>query len=193
MPTGGDGSSISKWSELQDKWKIYERFVSNFYSAHLAKDEWNVCPQRQLNWNQPSLTRLDRQGDLSLPAMRPDIELVHKLSEQRIIIDTKWYKKVAFTHFGSENVHSGNLYQMYAYLASQAHFGGSHQASSGVLLYAQTKEGARRLRTRIDHHPFWVHTLDLSRPWRQIHEELLKMIQEARDTFAHDGMAVASA
>ena len=67
------------------------------------------------------------------------------------------------------------------------------KTSGGILLCAQTKEGARRLRTRIDHHPFWVHTLDLSQPWRQIHEDWLEMVHETRDTFAQDSMAVASA
>ena len=113
--------------------------------------------------------------------MQPDIVLWHRDTNRRIVIDTKWYKAVTATRHGHEYVHAGHLYQMYAYLASQTHQADrAYRTAMGILLYAQTREGARRLRTRIDDHPFWVHTLDLRQDWLQIEADLIQLIDEAR-------------
>ena len=171
---------LRRWRELQhrEKSRIYEKFIANFYRLKLDPAEWEVRAQRRLAWNTPT----DPEGTgLRLPSMQPDIALRHKITGQRIVIDTKWYKAVAETHYGNENVHRGNLYQMYAYLASQAHQADrAYRTATGILLYAQTREGARRLRTRIDDHPFWVHTLDLRQDWLRIEADLIRLIDEAR-------------
>ena len=170
---------LRRWRELpQKKPRIYERFIANFYRMKLDPTEWEVRPQRVLSWNTP--TNPEGAG-LRLPSMQPDIALRHKITGQRIVIDTKWYKAVAATHYDNENVHRDNLYQMYAYLASQAHQADhAYRTAMGILLYAQTREGARRMRTRIDDHPFWVHTLDLRQDWPRIEADLIQLIDEAR-------------
>ena len=171
---------LRRWRELQQKKKrrIYEKFIANFYRLKLDPAEWEVRAQRRLAWNTPT----DPEGTgLRLPSLQPDIALRHRITGQRIVIDTKWHKTVAATHYGNENVPTDNLYQMYAYLASQAHQADrAYRTATGILLYAQTREGARRLRTRIDDHPFWVHTLDLRQDWLWIEADLIRLIDEAR-------------
>ena len=171
---------LRRWRELQQKQRrrIYEKFIANFYRLKLDPAEWEVRSQRRLAWNTPT----DYEGaGLRLPSMQPDTALRHKITGQRIVIDTKWYKAVAETYYGNENVHRDNLYQMYAYLASQAHqVDRAYRTAMGILLYAQTREGARRMRTRIDGHPFWVHTLDLRQDWSRIEADLIQLIDEAR-------------
>ena len=170
---------LQRWRELeQEKWRIYERFIANFYRLKLGPDEWEVHTQSTLVWKTP--TNPEDTG-LRLPSMQPDIVLRHRGTNRRIVIDTKWYKAVTATRHGHEYVHAGHLYQMYAYLASQTHQADrAYRTAMGILLYAQTREGARRLRTRIDDHPFWVHTLDLRQDWPRIEADLIQLIDEAR-------------
>ncbi len=170
---------LQRWRELQqEKWRIYERFIANFYRLKLGPAEWEVHTQSTLAWKTPP----DPEGTgLRLPSMQPDIVLRHKGTNRRIVIDTKWYKAVSSTRHGNEYVHAGHLYQMYAYLASQAHQADrAYRTAMGILLYAQTREGARRMRTRIDDHSFWVHTLDLRQDWPRIEADLIQLLDEAR-------------
>ena len=170
---------LQRWRELQqEKWRIYERFIANFYRLKLGPAEWEVHTQSTLAWKTP--TDPEDTG-LRLPSMQPDIVLRHRGTNRRIVIDTKWYKAVTATRHGHEYVHAGHLYQMYAYLASQTHQADrAYRTATGILLYAQTREGARRMRTRIDDHPFWVHTLDLRQDWPRIEADLIQLIDEAR-------------
>ena len=54
---------------------------------------------------------------------------------RRLVIDTKFTDILTRNRFGRERFKSGYLYQMYAYLGSQAHRGGAHGTSEGLLLY----------------------------------------------------------
>ncbi len=113
--------------------------------------------------------------------MYPDVYLTHS-SGKIIVLDTKWYSSPVNERYDAESVHTGNLYQMYGYLASQDHRGGEHLKSTGILPYGQTELGHRRLRTRIDEHPFWVETLDLMKDWEDIEADLLGLVEETVDS-----------
>ncbi len=171
------GSSLWHWDKLQE-WKVFEKFVANFYRMWLPREEWTVDAQQKLDWNSP---HANEAGDsVGVPAMHPDIMLTYKGDrEQVVIIDTKWYRSAVSEYYGSLTVHSANLYQMYAYLASQDHRGYSLRTATGILLYAQTSAGEQTLRTRIDEHPFWVHTLDLSQEWQSVEYSLLDLAESA--------------
>ena len=45
-------------------------------------------------------------------------------------------------------------------------------------LRRKTKEGERKLRTRIEEHPFWVETLDLTQDWEEIEDDLKRLVEE---------------
>ena len=68
---------------------------------------------------------------------------------------------------------------MYANMASQDYVDDAHRTSSWILLYAQTKVSDVDFRTEIDHHPFWVYTLGLSRSWSKIEDDLVELIEGA--------------
>ena len=135
--------------------------MANFYKLRLGND-WRVSAQDVMRWNE---TGSDRVGDARLPTMRPDIVVTHKDSGKMVVIDTKWYSSVVTDRFDQLTVHSSNLYQMYAYMASQDYLGGRYLDSTGILLYAQTKKDDVDFRTEIDGHPFRVYTLDLTQDW----------------------------
>lgn len=169
-----EGKSMPYWEKLTE-WKVYETFVANFYKLHNST-HWNVNPQAHLRWNS---TDGDNGDDLKLPSMKPDIVLTRKNdTKQIIVIDTKWYKSVADLGLGAPSVHSGNLYQMYSYLASQDHLGEPYPTATGILLYGQTKDGAQKVNTHIDNHPFRVATLDLTQPWQDIEKSLQTLIKK---------------
>ena len=149
--------SFRDWVEDR-KHRIYEEFVAKFYRIKLLRNEWVVSPQTTLRWNERARAKEDVTR---LPTMRPDIVLTHKDSGKMIVIDTKWYSSVVTDRFDRLTVHSSNLYQMYAYMASQDWQGGRYRDSTGILLYAQTKKDDVDFRTEIDAHPFRVYTLNL--------------------------------
>ncbi len=160
------------WMRKQE-YEIFERFVANFYRLRLGND-WDVSAQRKLEWNEVE----DREETgIRLPNMHPDVYLTHS-SGKMVVLDTKWYSSPVSERYATESVHTSNLYQMYGYLASQDHRGCEHLKSTGILLYGQTELGHRRLRTRIDEHPFWVETLDLMQDWKKIEGDLLGLVEE---------------
>ncbi len=168
------GESFRNWVEDR-KHRIYEEFVANFYSIKLSRNEWVVSPQTTLRWNEKSQLN---EGVTRLPTMRPDIVVTHKDSGKIVVIDTKWYSKVVTDRFDQLTVHSSNLYQMYAYMASQDYQGGRYRDSTGILLYAQTKKDDVDFRTKIDDHPFRVYTLDLMQDWEDIEGDLVGLVED---------------
>ena len=168
------GESFRNWTRHRRN-EIFERFVANFYILRLSGRSWRVSTQLTQRWH---VTSDDDENGLGLPIMRPDIVLTSRDGSKRIVIDTKWYGSVTSGYYGSITVNSANLYQMYAYLASQDHESDAHRTATGVLLYGQTKEGERKLRTRIEEHPFWVETLDLTQDWEEIEDDLKRLVEE---------------
>ena len=177
MPRDSDddvGESFRDWVEDR-KHQIYEEFVANFYSIKLSRNEWVVSPQTTLRWNEKAQLN---EVVTRLPTMRPDIVVTHKDSGKIVVIDTKWYSTVVTDRFDRLTVHSNNLYQMYAYMASQNWQGGRYRDSTGILLYAQTKKDDVDFRTEIDNHPFRVYTLDLYQSWKKIEADLVELVEE---------------
>ena len=171
--SASDQDFVNWLHEKEDEHRIFELFVANFYKLRLQGRDWNVDSQRGQSWNE---TGIERTGNVRLPMMQPDVVLTHLGTGEIVVLDTKWYSSVVSDRYGSLTVHSSNLYQMYAYLASQDWQGGRYQDSTGILLYAQTLKDKVDFRTEIDGHPFRVYTLDLSKEWREIEGDLLGLL-----------------
>ena len=175
MPKSDEASDLEyvDWLRKQEH-AIFERFVANFYKLNLHGNGWDVSAQGKMEWHEASGRE---EVGIRLPNMYPDIYMTH-LSGKIVVLDTKWYSTPVSERYEAESVHTSNLYQMYAYLASQDYRLGPHRTSSGILLYGQTEIGHRRLRTRIDDHPFWVETLDLYQDWEDIERNLVRLVEE---------------
>ena len=170
-----DGGFVDWLRKKEDEHRIFELFVANFYKLRLDRSVWGVSTQHQQSWNESDE---DRDGNIRLPVMRPDIRFEHRETGKVTILDTKWYGSPVETSLGDDAVHTSNLYQMYAYLASQDKKNGADPESTGILLYGQTEIGRRWLRTKVDNHPFWFETLDLMEDWTKIEEDLIDLIDE---------------
>ena len=149
---------------------IYERFIANFYRHHL--NGWIVTPQKRLEWH-------EKNTNPFLPSMIPDLILQEKSSNKLIILDTKFTaRSLSPNQWGKEIFDSSHLYQLYAYLKSQAHLSEAHQNAIGILLYPAV-QGRFSERIELQDHMMRVESIDLTMPWQEIERQLLELIQSA--------------
>jgi 5-methylcytosine-specific restriction enzyme subunit McrC len=112
--------------------KIFEKSVAGFYRHELhGSAGWRVRAQPHQKWQlEPSSS-----GAVALlPGMVPDIILEQGL-ERRIVIDTKFSTILTKGLPVGEKFRSANIYQIYAYLRSQAGRGSHYDRAEGILLY----------------------------------------------------------
>ena len=125
MPTEEAGSKrlLGLDRDTLTLYKIFERFVANFYRFHLK--EWSVTAQHPLQWHTAKTSRF-------LPGMVADLLLRHRADGQSIVLDTKFTPN-SLAHGRSDKLvfDSSHLYQMYAYLRSQEHLSERLRTASG--------------------------------------------------------------
>lgn len=146
---------------------LFEKFVYNFYRVHLP--DFKVKKER-IYWTASSEVDPDLKF---LPTMETDISL--REHDRTIIIDTKYYKKTLQNYYGVESIHSGNLYQVFAYLKNLEFRGGEDAQAEGMLLYPVVQKKLR-LKYDIHGHKISINTVDLGQDWKKIRDELLELI-----------------
>lgn len=147
--------------------RLFERFVFSFY----RKEQTAFFVRRkQLVWAETAGT----DHDLSLlPVMQTDVMLTSP--ERVMIVETKFTPQPLQHHFGKASLRSEHLYQLYAYLKNFRPCAADAGVLEGVLLYPLA-ETPLSLRLELQGIPIQVRTLDLSRPWPQIHDDLLELV-----------------
>ncbi len=149
---------------------LFERFVRNFLKHSLPGA---VVTSEVLSWH-------DELGSSFVPSMRTDVTIEWAVPERRLVIDAKYYGKTLAARYGNlPKFHSTHLYQLYAYLRTQEHRGGTYRDAGGMLLYPTTSSTLRET-MRVQGHEIRVATLDLSRPWAEIEQELLGLVEPTR-------------
>lgn len=144
---------------------LFEKFVRNFY-----RKEQKVfgVKSESFRWQQVEAG----EGDLRfLPGMRTDVSL--ESSTRKIVIDTKYYAKCLQSYYDIESVHSGNLYQLFAYLKNLQI--GNSLPVEGMLLYP-TVGKSLSLQYRIQGHTIRIVTVDLDVNWQEIRQRLLDLL-----------------
>jgi 5-methylcytosine-specific restriction enzyme subunit McrC len=157
--------------------KLYEEAIRNFYRVNLTG--WRVGA-RSLSW--PS----DGPLDPRFPAMRTDITL-DRPDRTRIIIDTKFTSALsAKAEYHEPRLHSGHLYQLYAYLHTQTGRGDpSANHADGLLLYPSTDQAPDiDVAATMHEHTLRIATLDLTTPPSAIRARLLNLVM-ARGAIEH--------
>ena len=143
---------------------LYEKFLFNFYKKNLNKVK--VTSER-IRWN---ATSEDDPGLALLPTMLTDISL--RSSERTLVIDAKYYRNTLTSFHGAKRIHSGNLYQVNAYLDNIAPNGGPDSTADGMLLYPVVNEsvsvGYNFLGKNIR-----IETIDLNASWNDLEKNLL--------------------
>lgn len=158
-------------SQLERDWlvlhRLYERFVANFYRHHLPT--WTIHPQKTLSWHEQS-------PNSYLPFMQPDLMLQENQTGRIVILDTKFTaNSLRESRWGKEIFDSSHLYQIYAYLKTQAHLSPSHQQATGILLYPAVNHQLSE-KINLPGHQIRIECVNLAAPWQAIEQNLLDVI-----------------
>jgi len=149
-------------------YKIYERFVANFYQLHLP--HWEVTPQKRLGWHA-------KHTNPYLPSLQPDLLLREKSTGRLVVLDTKFTaSSLVKGQWGNLSFDSGHLYQLYTYLKTQEHVSEQHRKASGILLYPATAQPLVSERITFQEQTLRIEMVDLCQPWQEIEKSLLDII-----------------
>ena len=166
LQTQSDGATrMMDFFDEQRMSRLYEKFILEYYRREHPRLRARAS---FVEW------ALDDGMMDGLPAMRSDITLSAR--GRVLIIDAKYYAATMQRNFDKRSVHSGNLYQIFAYVKNkQAALErvGERVEVSGMLLYAATDEEVQPdFRYRMSGNQIGVRTLDLDRPFEEIRAQL---------------------
>ena len=166
-------------------WALFEEFVTGFYQRE--QRVYRVNPGgRRIQWADPGWkTDADRAR---IPVM--DADVILESPERRIILDTKYYRDALArgrgrdagiasgtrSASGTGKLHSGNLYQLLAYVRNRQATRPDGAVYEGILLYPQVGDEALRADVRLEGFRIQARTVNLGRDWRLIHEEMLETV-----------------
>jgi 5-methylcytosine-specific restriction enzyme subunit McrC len=178
LPSEAAGTNILSLPDREVMWvrRLFERAVGGFYAVVLSSKGWRVHCGGTLVWQIEDKTA---GIDDMLPAMRTDVVLDHVASGRRIVIDTKFTSIVATGWYREKTLRSGYVYQIYAYLRSQAGRGDTlSDNASGLLLHPAIGEMVDET-VVIQGHSIRFATVDLTAPASEIRSQLLRLCQPA--------------
>ncbi len=162
--TQGEGSArLADFIDDQNMHRLYEKFILEYYKRE--HKELKVTAS-QIPW------ALDDNNTNLLPIMQSDIMLEN--GDDCFIIDAKYYAHAltGANTYSAQNIHSGNLYQIYTYVKNKAAAQKGLNVS-GMLLYAKTDEELLPdERYVMDGNEIFVRTLDLSVSFKEISGQL---------------------
>lgn len=147
---------------------LYERFVLAYFQQEFPQ-LW-ACSQR-IDW------AIDEGDRAFLPGMYSDVSL--SFGNTELIIDTKYYAHTLQSFYGRASIHSGNLYQIYAYVKNRQAACSPGTRVAGMLLYART---AKTLQPdcsfQMGANTISVRTLDLNEDFPSIANALNAIVQD---------------
>lgn len=146
--------------------RLFEAFVRNFYKI---ETDFSVSSD-SIKWQFES----DNAEDLDmLPAMLTDITLQDK--NQKIIIDTKYYKEAFQTRYDKQKINSSNLYQLFSYLKNQEMDSEITLNCEGILLYPSIQNDFVHS-FKYENHKIRIMAINLNQDWQKIRTDLLKIV-----------------
>ena len=160
----GEGTTkLADFIDDSSMHRLYEKFILEYYKREHKELK---AAASQIPW------ALDDDNSNLLPIMQSDIMLEN--GENCFIIDAKYYSHTLTesSMYSAQTIHSGNLYQIFAYVKNKAAERKGLNVS-GMLLYAKTDEDLHPdERYAMDGNDIYVRTLDLSLPFEDISRQL---------------------
>ncbi len=150
---------------------LFENFLFNFYKTH--RSDLSIKKER-IYWKATSASDPELRF---LPTMETDISVRNVKTGKTLIIDAKFYRETFQKYYDRETIHSGNLYQLYAYLKNLEARGGMDGHASGMLLYPVVERSVRQT-YQLPGHSIQICTVNLAANWKEIHQELMGLLQE---------------
>lgn len=147
--------------------RLYEKFLLEYYRVEHPELKAEAS---YIDW------QLDDDNDELLPAMKTDITLSKKYSNDNryFIIDAKYYSHTTQSQFDKHSIHSGNLYQMFAYVKNKEYeLKNVPHEVAGMLLYAETEDDIQPdNKYQMSGNTIYVRTLDLNKDFSEIRKQL---------------------
>ncbi|CAA7618469.1 5-methylcytosine-specific restriction endonuclease system specificity protein McrC [Magnetospirillum sp. SS-4] len=174
LPTERAGPRPLPMPEREDQWarRLFERAVGGFYRKVLLTERWRVRTGVALGWPIDWMT--DGAHDI-LPGMQTDIVLDDAMAGRRIVIDTKFTSIVTTGWRREATLRSGYLYQIYAYLRSQAGRDDTRaDVAEGLLLHPAIGQKVDEA-ISVQGHIIRFATVDLAAESGVIREQLLRL------------------
>ena len=181
LPSEVSGTNVLPLPDREERWvrRLFERAVGGFYEVTLSRRGWRVSTGKRFDWK---IERRTSNVDSILPTMKTDVILEHGTSHSRIVIDTKFTSILTRGWYRDETLRSGYLFQIYAYLRSQAGRGDPiADRAEGLLLHPSVGETVDET-VAIQGHPIRFATVDLSAPSLTIRQQLLKVVEPPQFT-----------
>lgn len=184
MPTELSGPNVLPLPDRDMQWvrRLFERAVGGFYKVALESQGWRVSAGVWLDWHMAHRTA---RIESILPKMKTDIVLEHRASHRRIVIDTKFTSILTRGWYREATLRSAYLFQIYAYLSSQAGRGSPiADRAEGLLLHPSVGEDIDEAAI-IQGHPIRFATVDLAASGTEIRQRLLDVVEPHPE---HEGM-----
>ena len=140
--------------------RLFEAFLFNFY----RKESDFKVRRETIKWNAVHISGAD---DL-LPTMKTDITL--EKGNRKILMDAKYYKQALQSYYDKESIHSGNLYQLTAYLRNN-----ENPNAEGILIYPAVKKEIATT-YKMEGYTVTIVTINLNQAWTAIRADLLTIL-----------------
>ncbi|MCL3817908.1 5-methylcytosine restriction system specificity protein McrC [Aeromicrobium wangtongii] len=155
--------------------RLFEHAAFGLYRHHLAPAGWRVKHGPTQQWD---VTNISPGMRAVLPSMQLDIVLQHPDAEgrgpRRVVIDTKFTSVTKAGYHRATTLSSGYVYQIYAYLMSQAAAEGN-SPSEGLMLHPVV-EGHFDEEVVIQNRRIRFATVDLTADGWQMADEFLSAV-----------------
>ena len=177
LPTELPGAYVLPLPDREERWVrlLFERAVGGFYDVTLSQQGWRVSTGRRFDWHIER--RTSKKVNDILPTMKTDVILEHSASNRRIVIDTKFTSILTRGWYRDETLRSGYLFQIYAYLRSQAGRGDPiADRAEGLLLHPSVGGNVDETAV-IQGHPIRFATVDLAASSATIRQQLLNVVK----------------
>lgn len=170
LQTQSDGSKkLMDFLDEQRMCRLYEKFILEYYRKEFRNQI--TANASQIPW------QLDNEESSMLPVMQSDIML--QRGDRILIIDAKYYEHSTQVQFDKHTLHSGNLYQIFAYVKNKEYeLRDKDHKVAGMLLYAKTDEEIYLDNVyQMSGNQISVRTLDLNLPFSEIAEQLNTIVK----------------
>lgn len=153
--------------------KVFEDFVRNFAIRHLSQATVSAM---HIAWR---ASDFGEGSSAMLPRMITDVTVAWP--ERKLILDCKYYHEALVSRYDALRFHSGNLYQLNAYLTNKAADPGWENVE-GMLLYPSNGYNFDYVFKLHGKHQIRILTLDLKKSWTMIHSDLLMLFDSITPT-----------
>lgn len=159
---------LASFIDEQRMCRLYEKFILEYYSKEFPTLEAKAA---QIDW------AVDDGIRTMLPVMQSDIMLSDSKGKGNVlIIDAKYYSHTTQVQYDKHTLHSGNMYQIFAYVKNKEAELTKRKLPhkvSGMLLYAGTDEEIQPHNSyMMSGNRIEVNTLDLNQEFGEIKKKL---------------------